>query len=208
MAFPKRLSYFSTKKKGKEKVKDDNVSQSFFCMETQFWQDENVFRIFVLFPGSTKFYPKHVKLLQSCPTLCDHMDHSLPDSSICGILQARILDWVAVPSYSRSSCSRIELVSLTSPALTSRFFTSCTTWEAHPKVKQTANESNQLSTLRKVRHYSDLLILSVLFCLFSLSLEKVKVSEVTQSCPTLWDPVDCSLPGSSVHGILQARILQ
>ena len=33
-------------------------------------------------------------------------------------------------------------------------------------------------------------------------------SEVTQSCPTLWDPVDCSPPGSSVHGILQARILQ
>ena len=33
-------------------------------------------------------------------------------------------------------------------------------------------------------------------------------SEVAQSCPTLWDSVDCSLPGSSVHGILQARILE
>ena len=33
-------------------------------------------------------------------------------------------------------------------------------------------------------------------------------SEVTQSCPTLCDPVDCSLPGFSVHGILQARILE
>ena len=31
---------------------------------------------------------------------------------------------------------------------------------------------------------------------------------VTQSCPTLFDPVDCSLPGFSVHGILQARILE
>ena len=31
---------------------------------------------------------------------------------------------------------------------------------------------------------------------------------VTQSCPTLWDPMECSLPGSSVHGILQARILK
>ena len=31
-------------------------------------------------------------------------------------------------------------------------------------------------------------------------------SEVAQSCPTLWDPVDCSLPGSSIHGILKARI--
>ena len=32
-------------------------------------------------------------------------------------------------------------------------------------------------------------------------------SEVAQSCPTLCDPMDCSPPGSSVHGILQARIL-
>ena len=33
-------------------------------------------------------------------------------------------------------------------------------------------------------------------------------SEVAQSCPTLTDPVDCSLPGSSVHGIFQARVLE
>ena len=33
-------------------------------------------------------------------------------------------------------------------------------------------------------------------------------SEVTQSCPTLCDPVDCNLPGSSVHGILQTRVLE
>ena len=33
-------------------------------------------------------------------------------------------------------------------------------------------------------------------------------SEVSQSCPTLCDPMDCSLPGSSVHGIFQARILE
>ena len=33
-------------------------------------------------------------------------------------------------------------------------------------------------------------------------------SAVTQSCPTLSDPMDCSLPGSSVHGIFQARVLE
>ena len=33
-------------------------------------------------------------------------------------------------------------------------------------------------------------------------------SEVTQSCLTLSDPMDCSLPGSSVHGIFQARVLE
>ena len=33
-------------------------------------------------------------------------------------------------------------------------------------------------------------------------------SEVAQSCPALSDPMDCSLPGSSVHGIFQARVLE
>ena len=33
-------------------------------------------------------------------------------------------------------------------------------------------------------------------------------SEVAQSCPTLCDPTDCSPPGSSVHGIFQARVLE
>ena len=44
---------------------------------------------------------------------------------------------------------------------------------------------------------------------FLLPCMKVKSeSEVTQSCPTLGDPIDCSLPGSSIHGILQARVLE
>ena len=44
---------------------------------------------------------------------------------------------------------------------------------------------------------------------FLLQCIKVKSeSEVTQSCPTLSDPMDCSPPGSSVHGILQARALE
>ena len=37
---------------------------------------------------------------------------------------------------------------------------------------------------------------------------QVCVCSVTQLCPTLWDPRDCSLPGSSVHRIFQARILE
>ena len=46
-------------------------------------------------------------------------------------------------------------------------------------------------------------------CHFLLQCVKVKSeSEVTQSCPTLSDPMDCSLPGSSVHGISQARVLE
>ena len=37
---------------------------------------------------------------------------------------------------------------------------------------------------------------------------KESESEVAQSCPTLCDPMDCSLSGSSVHGIFQARMLE
>ena len=46
-------------------------------------------------------------------------------------------------------------------------------------------------------------------CRFLLQWMKVKSeSEVAQSCPTRSDPMDCSLPGSSVHGIFQARVLE
>ena len=43
-----------------------------------------------------------VWVTQSCPTLCDPMDYSLPGSSVHGILQARILQWVAIP-FSRGT---------------------------------------------------------------------------------------------------------
>ena len=46
------------------------------------------------------------KSLQSCLTLCDRMDHSLPSSSIHGSLQARILGWVATPSSTESAQPR------------------------------------------------------------------------------------------------------
>jgi len=46
-------------------------------------------------------------------------------------------------------------------------------------------------------------------CHFLLQCMKVKnESEVSQSCLTLLDPMDCSPPGSSVHGIFQARVLE
>ena len=46
-------------------------------------------------------------------------------------------------------------------------------------------------------------------CHFLLQCMKVKSeSEVAQSCPTLSDPMDCSPPGPSIHGILQARVLE
>ena len=46
---------------------------------------------------------KSVLVAQLCPTLCDPMDCSQPGSCVCGILQARILEWVGMPSYRGSS---------------------------------------------------------------------------------------------------------
>ena len=40
---------------------------------------------------------------QSCPTLCDPMDYSLPSSSVHGIFQARVLEWIATP-YIPNTC--------------------------------------------------------------------------------------------------------
>ena len=88
--------------------------------------------------------PHPAKSLQSRPTLCNPIDGSPPGSSVPGILQARILEWVAI-SFS-------------------------TAWKWKVKVKSE--------------------------------------SKVAQSCPSLSDPMDCSPPGSSVHGILQARVLE
>ena len=58
--------------------------------------------------------------LQSCLTLCDPMDYSPPDSSVQGILQAIILEWVAIPS-SRGSPQPGDQTSNSSIA--GRFFT-------------------------------------------------------------------------------------
>ena len=71
----------------------------------------------------------HAKLLQSCPILCDSTDCSLPGSSVRGILQAKILEWVANPE--------IKPTSLLSPAFAREFFTTSAIREA-PKVLETS----------------------------------------------------------------------
>ena len=50
----------------------------------------------------------HAKSLQSCPTLCYPMDCCLPGSSAHGILQAKILEWVAIPFSMGSSLLRYQ----------------------------------------------------------------------------------------------------
>ena len=65
----------------------------------------------------------HARLLQSRQTLCDPLDCSPPGSSVHGILQARIQEWVAMLSSRGSSDPGMEPTSLVSPAFVGRFFT-------------------------------------------------------------------------------------
>ena len=62
------------------------------------------------------------------------MDCSPPGSSVHGILQTRILEWVAFPSPGDLPKSGTECKSLASSALAGRFFITSTTWEAHIHV--------------------------------------------------------------------------
>ena len=72
----------------------------------------------------TSFSEHACSVAQSCLTLCDLMDCSLPGSSVHGILQARILEWVAsISSPGDLPDPGIEPESPTSPALAGGFFT-------------------------------------------------------------------------------------
>ena len=84
--------------------------------------------------GRPNSFPSmHAKSIQSCLTLCDPMDSSLPGSTIHGILQARILEWAVVPSSTGSSQSRDRNLCLTMfPALAGRFFITGAPWK-YPK---------------------------------------------------------------------------
>ena len=74
------------------------------------------------------------------------MDHSPPGSLVCGILQARTLEWVAIPSSRRSSPPRIEPAS---PALTSRFFTTSATWKPQCSPGEPVKNMKLWATLQR-----------------------------------------------------------
>ena len=126
------------------------------------------------------------KLLQSCPTLCDPIDSSPPGSSVPGILQARILEWIAI-SFS-NACMHAKLLQ-SCLALCNSMDCSLPGSSVHPWDFPGKNTG--------------------VGCHFLLQCMKVKRErKLAQLCPTLRNPMDCSLPGSSVHGIFQARVLE
>ena len=66
---------------------------------------------------------KHAKSLQTCPTLCDPVHCTPPGSSVHGILQAIILEWVAVPSFRGSSWPRDQTCISCISCIAGGFFT-------------------------------------------------------------------------------------
>ena len=117
--------------------------------------------------------------------LCNSVDCNPPGSSVHRILQARILEWVAIPLSRGSSWPRdLTCISYVSCIGRQVLFITSTTWEAC------------------------IYICVYIYIYTHIYIYMYSESEVAQSCPTLCDSMDCSLPGSSIHGILQARVLE
>ena len=76
------------------------------------------------------------KSLQSCPTLCDPIDGSLPGSSVLGILQARMLEWIAI-SFSNAWKWKVKVKSL------SHVWLFMTPWTAAYQAPPTMGVSRQ-----------------------------------------------------------------
>ena len=94
----------------------------------------------------SSFYCVRAKSLQSCLTLCDSMDCSPPGSSVHGILQARTLEWVAVPSSWGSSPPRDGTLVSYVPASAGGFFTTSATWEAPVLLQRRSNTHKKSSS--------------------------------------------------------------
>ena len=119
------------------------------------------------------------KSLQSCPTLCDPIDGSPAGCPVPGILQARILEWVAI-SFFNAWKWKVKVKSLSRVRLFS------TPWTAAYQAPPSMGFSRQ-------EYWSGVPLPSP-----PCSVTRIKFC----------DPMDCSRPGSCVHRIFQARMLE
>ena len=129
---------------------------------------------------------------QLCLTLCD-IDYSPPGSSVHEILQVRILKWVALPSFRGSS-----LIQGSNPGL---LCPNPGLLCPNPGLPHCRRFLYHLSPQGSPQRSSEGLKITTCMC-FSFA------SSAAQSCLTLCDARDGSPPGSSVHGLSQARMLE
>ena len=163
---------------------------------------------------------------QSCPTLCNPVHCNIPGSSVCGILQARVLEWVAISFFRalpdpgvkpRSPELSVQLLSRV------RLFATPSIAALQASLSITISLSSlRLTSIESVMPSSHLILCRPLLLLPSIfpgirvfsnksvlhrSGQSIGISAsvqfsfslVTQSCPTLCDPMNCSTPGLPVH---------
>ena len=116
------------------------------------------------------------EVAQSCPTLSDPMDWSLPGSSLHGIFQARVLEWGAIALL-------------------------------------TIKKKWQLCSVKKVLANTVVVMFLQYINILNQHFTHIQCcacvhAKLLQLCSTLCHPMGCSPPGSSVHGIIQTRILE
>ena len=146
------------------------------------------------------------KLLQSRLTLCDTTEGSPPGSSVHGILQARILEWVAMPSSRGSSWPRDQTcisygemaIHLPPGRQAGRVPGDHMRPRGSPEVSLEWAYA-PLPQEATVNPWSSKAVI--------ILTAAAAAAKLLQSCPTLCDPID-SPPGSPVPGILQARTLE
>ena len=127
------------------------------------------------------------KSLQSCPTLCDLIDGSPPGSPSLGFSRQEHWSGLSFPSPMHESEK----------------------WKGSRSVVSDSSRPHGLQPTRLLHPWDSPGTSTGVGCHFLLQCMKVKSErEVAQSCPTLCDPRDRSPPGSSVHGIFQARGLE
>ena len=134
------------------------------------------------------------KLLQSCRTLCDPTDSSPWGSPIPGILQTRTLEWVAI-SFSNAWKWKVKVKSLSRV----RLF-------ATPMDCSLPGSSIHGIFQARVLEWGAIAFSGYMYA--DADADADADAKSLQSCPTLFDPIDSSPLGSSVPGILPARIVE
>ena len=149
------------------------------------------------------------KLLQSCLTVCDTTDGSLPGSSVHGILQARILEWVAMPSSRGSSWPRdktcVSYGEMAIHLLPGRQAGRVPGDHMRPQGSPEVSLEWAYAPLPQEATVNPWSSEAVMILTAAAA---ATVAKSLQSCPTLCDPIDGSPSGSPIPGILQARTLE
>ena len=132
-----------------------NMLKDFRKTEQKKWQVENISREMQTWKENQKEIlelKNSVKVTQSCPILCNPTDCRLPGSSVHGIHQIRIPEWVAIPFSTGSSQPRNQTLGLIFHTA-GRFFTVWATkeiWETAPEIKMSLDRrNNRMGTKKK-----------------------------------------------------------